>query len=569
MVSASFLSIGTASTWAKVPTPDDVGGSGGFGGVASQEQAKYDIEEGAYKDEANKAFTDASSLHNVVVGINCFILGCFEDSSSESGASSTGAGGNIFLDDASEVTPKRQLGAIGDVNRLTSQFFSNPPARTDLYIADVLNSAGIGVAPPAYAQGIGFASLSPILDAWKAMRNLTYFFFVLVFLFIGFLIMLRHRIGGQTAITAQQAIPRIIISLLAVTFSYAIVGLLIDSMYLLMFAMIGVFGSNTNLISMNIFELGTLLITNGASTMYDVVYNFVDSLANSLGLGLYGALGTLGGITISAVVAVALLFGIFKLFFELLQTYVHLLVSIVLSPLLLMMGAIPGRNVFGNWVKSIIGNLSAFPTTLLVLLIYDKMTGGLSGIAPRTANETGFMPPYLIGTGSGDVVRFLIGFGVIMIIGDIVKQAKSSLGAGKGPFDVFAQNLIEATKKGWEGGRLMPGVDTTNLPFGGLSGKNVLRKGAMAAGSVAGGVMGGVGDIAARIPAYTPWVRSRHIPGTQATSRQAQASVHEYMTDARDTSIIDSSRAGAKRTSTFVGRLLRDPSVWKPPEKKK
>ena len=106
--------------------------------------------------------------------------------------------------------------------------YSTPPASTEVFIADLLDSANI--VEPAYAQGLGFASLTPILGAWKIFRNVSYFFFIIAFLAIGFMIMFRQKIGGQTVVTAQQALPRIIISLLAVTFSFAIAGFLIDIM---------------------------------------------------------------------------------------------------------------------------------------------------------------------------------------------------------------------------------------------------------------------------------------------------------------------------------------------------
>jgi hypothetical protein len=42
------------------------------------------------------------------------------------------------------------------------------------------------------------------------------------------MIMFRTKVG-QAAITAQQAIPNVVIAMLAVTFSYAIAGLMIDT----------------------------------------------------------------------------------------------------------------------------------------------------------------------------------------------------------------------------------------------------------------------------------------------------------------------------------------------------
>src|SRR5690606_25281628 len=93
--------------------------------------------------------------------------------------------------------------------------------------------------------GLGFSSLDPILDTWKAFRNVAYLFYVIMFLVIGFMIMFRQKISSQAVVTAQQALPKIIISLIAVTFSYALAGLMIDAMYLIMYLIVGLFPSQT------------------------------------------------------------------------------------------------------------------------------------------------------------------------------------------------------------------------------------------------------------------------------------------------------------------------------------
>ena len=105
----------------------------------------------------------------------------------------------------------------GGLMYLIGQMYASPPASTATYVADVMNSAHI--ATPAYAQGLGFAALDPILALWKTFRNIAYLFFVIIFIVIGFMIMFRNKVNGAD-ITAQQAIPSIIVSLIFVTFSY-------------------------------------------------------------------------------------------------------------------------------------------------------------------------------------------------------------------------------------------------------------------------------------------------------------------------------------------------------------
>lgn len=146
-------------------------------------------------------------------------------------------------------------GLLGNVQALTSdvglqkQYFANTvtgktvegiaylyynkPVDTQQFIAYYGQKAGI--VKPAYAQGIGFSGLSPILPLWRAFRNVAYGFLIFVLVVIGFMILFRMKIDPRTVISVQNALPRIIITLILITFSYAIVGLLIDVMYLLIF----------------------------------------------------------------------------------------------------------------------------------------------------------------------------------------------------------------------------------------------------------------------------------------------------------------------------------------------
>lgn len=340
------------------------------------------------------------------------------------------------------LADKYGTGLIGDINNGIVAMFSNPAANTSTYVADVLESAKI--IPPAQAQGLGFAALDPILETWKIFRNVAYLFFVVIFLVIGFMIMFRQKIGGQTVVTAQQAIPSIITALIFVTFSYAIAGLMIDLMYLIMFLLIGLFGSSTDLIDKSFLELGFSLLTGKdfGSGIFGTVSEAVQDLAANLQIP--DALGWIGGLTLGLIFVVAVVIGIFKLFFELLKTYVTIIASIAFAPLFLMVGAIPGKNVFGGWIKGLIGNLAAFPVTLLLLIMYDKMT---------SANivQGGFMPPYLIGKGQGGAITVLVGLGIILVMPEAVKKAKEALGAKDSVFTELAKTAYGNAKGAWSG----------------------------------------------------------------------------------------------------------------------
>ena len=63
---------------------------------------------------------------------------------------------------------------------------------------------------------------------WGETRNIAYLFFVIVMIVAGFMIMFRKNLPGQVVVSIGNSIPRIVISLILVTFSFAIVGLMLD-----------------------------------------------------------------------------------------------------------------------------------------------------------------------------------------------------------------------------------------------------------------------------------------------------------------------------------------------------
>src|SRR3990167_7552472 len=129
-------------------------------------------------------------------------------------------------------TVTQNWGALASVSNMTMALYKAPPASGVQYLAGEFQK--FNPVQPAYAQGIGFSALTPVQKIWTAFRNLSYVGFVIVFVIIGFMIMLRAHISPQTVATIQDSIPRLVVALILVTFSYAIAGLFIDVMFLLL-----------------------------------------------------------------------------------------------------------------------------------------------------------------------------------------------------------------------------------------------------------------------------------------------------------------------------------------------
>ncbi len=134
---------------------------------------------------------------------------------------------------------------LGGVANLITLPYRNPPASGVYWAMSSLENAGF--IPKTYAaEGIGFAAISPLMNLWKVFRDLAYMLFVLVFIVIGFMIMFRAKLNPQTVIGVESALPRIVISLILITFSFALAGFLIDLMYVIITLAISIMSDRSN-----------------------------------------------------------------------------------------------------------------------------------------------------------------------------------------------------------------------------------------------------------------------------------------------------------------------------------
>lgn len=345
--------------------------------------------------------------------------------------------GNLSEQETSMLRESVGDGLISDVNRGIVALYE-PPATTQTYVADLMKSAKI--IPEAQAQGLGFSALDPILETWKAFRNLAYLFFVVIFLVIGFMIMFRTKVD-QTAITAQQAIPSVIVAMLAVTFSYAIAGLMIDLMYVAMYMVAGFFSEGPEVINNNLLGLVGLMF-QGTDGVQETIEQFME---DALNIGWLGeALAWLSSLFGAVIVGLAVLVAAFKVFFELIKTYVAVLIQIIFSPIILMFGAIPGKNTFGKWIKDLTGNLILWPVVLLCILVQRMLTAPIrslqgTGDTLDAAFGGGFMPPFLVGQGQASIIPVIVGLGVLLVIPEIMQQVKKAMGVSEGVFGELAK----------------------------------------------------------------------------------------------------------------------------------
>lgn len=364
--------------------------------------------------------------------------------------------------------------AARGITNTIAMIYDAQPASTYLAFRDFGESLGF-LPKQAYAQadtGIGFSGLRPLLPIWKAFRNLAYLFLSLIMIAIGFMIMFRKKIDAQTVVTVQNAIPNIVIALLLITFSYAIVGVLIDIMYIIMFVGLKLIAGAANSDGRNIFGpevvdmymgsgMGQLFrgMSEGAFSSFDDITRIIlfGSTRRAILQGIFGAITfaifpvTGGSLAwqpalLAALLGIAVLFGFMRVFFMLLSSYIQIIMSLIIGPFQLLFSAIPGNTAFSSWIKNLVAHLSVFPITAIMILIgtylaqYDTVImGGENLIDTVKGSIEGtriWTPPLLSSAGSTTKgITGLIALGVLMTIPTVAGSIKEALKA-KPPVNV-------------------------------------------------------------------------------------------------------------------------------------
>ncbi len=319
-------------------------------------------------------------------------------------------------------------GAINLFASLTGTMYANKPASTGQYVQYLAQNAGFpNLVPVAYAQsgGIGFQGLNPILQIWQVVRNLAYLAFAVIFVIIGLMIMLRVKIDPKTVVSIQNALPKIFLSLILITFSYPIAGFLIDLMYVLIGVIIslfaGAFGSfdvtgfRQNIQYKTIFEfVGTNLFIMPSFQSGKSINDIIVALTGNIP-GVSNLFGFVGGVIGGLIISLAILYALFRTWLMLLGAYINIIIGVILSPLAMLADAIPGQSGFSAWLRSMLSNLLQFPLVITLLLFGGGLVSMSNQFQPSQNPGGPFVPP-LIGGSDPNAIPALIGIGILLMI---------------------------------------------------------------------------------------------------------------------------------------------------------
>jgi hypothetical protein len=278
-------------------------------------------------------------------------------------------------------------GVLGMVDKgLTYAYVNYPSINIGSHLAEEwvpgYDSSKVSTyAADGLTSGYDTLKNSGITSLWSAVRNLSYVFFVIVMITVGFMIMFRSKIGGQTLVTLGNFLPGVITSLILITFSFAIAGLLIDIGGLIVSLFAGIYGVDNVRGINSLWTLMTSALAGGtgwsALGTGAIGTGILAFTAKAVLVALAGGRITAGVVAggagilliLIALLVVGIVFvGGVKVLITLYKAFFGILLGVVIAPIQLMIGAFPGKGyVSTNWFKSLLRNVLTFPLVFAIV----------------------------------------------------------------------------------------------------------------------------------------------------------------------------------------------------------
>ncbi len=425
----------------------------------------------------------------------------------------------------------RTPGAGEYVLAASGHLYSSPIEKGSVWASKNFQKIKSSVVPGAvYAQqeestvyfpGLGYNLLRPVQQFWSLNRNIAYSLLIIFVIIVAIMILFRRSLDGQNLITLTNALPRIALSIILITFSYGLSGFFIDIITIganftqaVLVSTPGSPGYNTIWNSYiesgtnrfipivdqlvddektpgkiavqiddiyvsiwGIFGTANLNIASpegGGDDQIDIIptnagptnpyYNFVAgflTLFNQTDSDGLNVVSTLGQNILYAVFVFAAFAATVRLFFALLRAYITLLVYPIISPFIFLAVSIPSMSfkVITHYINSMLSSALAFVAVYAMFLFIIIIT-----YEPTIQENLTYIPP-LLGYNSdpalgGRIVKTLIGFGMFLITPMIPGQIKELLNVAT---NIYSQEIQKGTAQGissaqkW-GGALVSGI---------------------------------------------------------------------------------------------------------------
>lgn len=427
--------------------------------------------------------------------------------------------------------------ALGTVSNTTQALYNSKPASgVEWFRYEVAKIQGKdttfaqGLEPAsttttAYRPGTGFDILQPMQGLWAWSRNMVYVVFIIIVIAIAFIILFRRTLGGQTPVTLFNSLPSLIISLILITFSYAISGLFIDVITV---------GTATvqNLMLSGPVAPGNAIWENDAvyqdiedrtdadgdgitnetidfrnqlqpddpalsiwkimrTSQFDLCYNEADGqpgspgdedcryiellpnyitenvqvvnvlLSSALDLG-QGVFDGIGNILVQLILGISFLMVAIKLFMTLLNKYITLVLSPIFAPWYFFFGALPNRSG-AMWGLYFRSHLSA---ALIFVGLYATFLLIIIIAEIDTYNSFQWIPPLLgytdaLVSESPSIIKSIIVFGIYLASPAIPKFIDGVLDVPDS--NVFAQEIGRKLSEGAGGAGQLAGFGLRSI----------------------------------------------------------------------------------------------------------
>jgi len=363
-----------------------------------------------------------------------------------------------YADDSSFwkfVTSRSSLSGIGYIKNLASKL---NPAQTTY----------------AQTEGFGYNSLDIARSTWSGLRNLAFSIIVIIALYYSFMIMLRQKISPQAVISIETAIPKLVVSALLVTFSFAIAGFFIDLMYVVggVIAYIipsalsfGVYGDYFWKLFVGEFGgVGILLflvvyfVLFLVAAVFSLGAFFISGPLNAISTPLIGIIGVI--VTIG--IFIVLLINLFKILFMMIKTVANIYLAVIFAPLQLVFSGVFKTSSFTSWAMNLVSELAVFPFMLIFLslalyflivsleasvavattsvsIVWDAVIAPILSIVGISLDLTSMVnttwnPPFF-GNGWEGFIFLGISFGLMSALPKAAEMAKSAIMKGTMSFD--------------------------------------------------------------------------------------------------------------------------------------
>ncbi|MBP7859792.1 hypothetical protein KA001_02440 [Patescibacteria group bacterium] len=240
-------------------------------------------------------------------------------------------------------------------------------SRIDLYYENTLaqipllnnKAQAAGELEYTIIKGVSFGQA--FFDIWSTVRNISYYLIIIPVVALGFAIMFKVQINSQTQITLIKILPRLIVVMILITFSYPIAALMLQVSKPVVDLIISIF-----------FTASADLTTGGTSYGGVIWFSLL-----ALGLGIIIAFtGGIGLAILGTIVGIVLLITLFRYLMAVVSTTINLGFLIAFAPLILLVSVFPGREgitkqYFINLIAAIAGVMTIPVMLALAYLVWS------------------------------------------------------------------------------------------------------------------------------------------------------------------------------------------------------